>query len=206
MTIQTDHYKNTITIPKASGSGIMVDETAPTYPWKAVSISNFVPYGTPATLGAGATKPGAYYYFSLNDVVWCQMELPSDYITGTDIYFYTNCFFDSTNNGISYSWEYSAAYSKGFARGTMSTPVAVTTTSKYSQSGRGIVEYNEALISGTGLIPTANLLPGGFIGCQIKLVTLAPNGASDEPALVTAGIMYQSSGMGTKSRGPNYFT
>lgn len=199
---------------KTSGAGIKVDIAAPTYPWHDI-IGSIVAKTTGAGTPTFTTYRGSIqaYQFAVNDAVYMVFHLPHDYAPGTDLYIHTHWSHIGTLvTGGTVTWQFISTYAKGHNQAAF--PAEVTTTVSPTASTTQYQHMvSEAQLSTSGgsasLLDTDNLEPDGLILMKITLtanaITVSGGGAPD-PFLHTADIHYQSTGIGTKAKAPNFYT
>jgi hypothetical protein len=204
-------HNNSIIMPKESGKGIMVDPSAPTYCWQDL-------LGPIVIRGTGiATDPTfnvfhnsiRAYQFTVNDYVELMFHLPHDYVAGSDVYMHVH--WGHNNAGVTsgdVTWEFETMYAKGHNQAAFPTSKIVTVTETAST-----VQYQhmiaETAISSAGgsttLIDNAAFEPDGIFMIRVRLTANTMNGGP-EPFLFLADMHYQSTGIGTKQKAPNFYS
>lgn len=191
-----------IVFSKVAGSGIKVDVAAPTYPWQDLS-SDIVVRGTGATdppwEQIGATAMWAYK-FKVNDECWLSFHIPHDYVPGTQLYMHVH-WMPSGTDGNTVKWQFDYTYARGhgqqaFNIGTLTTATAL--------SAAPTLQYQH-MVSETVGQTIANCEPDGIVYVHIKRIT---NGATDNANsifVLKADVHYQTTGIGTKSKSPNFY-
>ena len=196
-----------------SGEGIQVDFAAPTFPW-ADQI------GTINARGVGATDP-AYavfrggirqYQFSVNDEVWCEFHLPHDYVPGSDIYIHAHWAYNAaavTTGGPTWGFESTAA--KGHQQQAFVAPVRPTIYQAAITSALGgrymhhIAEIQLSAASPSATQLNNNLMePDTLILVRCYLAANTMDGGA-LPFLSFCDLHYQSTGIGTKNKAPNFY-
>lgn len=207
-----DHNGNFV-VRKDAGYGIKVDTSTPTFGWEDM-------LGPITVRGSGPTDP-AYsvyrgglraYQFGVNDEVFVEFHILHDYAVGTDLYLHTHWSHAGTNvTGGSVTWGYEITYAKGHNQAPFSTPVTGTITQNASttQYQHMIAETQISASSPSGSqIDTDNLEVDGLILVRIFLsannMTVSGGGVPD-PFLHMTDIHYQSTGITTKNKAPNFY-
>jgi hypothetical protein len=212
-----------IVVPKASGAGIKVDPSAPTFGWHDL-------LGDVQIRGTGGTDPAylAYngsgirqFFFAVNDEVFLAFHMPHDYASGTDIHLHFHWSQDqkttagaATNavTGGSVTWGYEVCYAKGHQQAAFSAAVTGTIAQNASttKNHHHIAEVQISAASpSASQIDTDNLETDGVILCRAYLsannMTVAA-GSVPAPVLHFVDIHYQSTAIPTKNRVPNFYT
>ena len=200
---------NILTFEKASGNGIKVDTTTPTYPWHDM-------LGAIEIRGVGANDPAwsvfrngiRAYQFGSNDEVWVVFHLLHDYVPGTDIYLHSHWAHNSAavTTG-SVTWSYEITYAKGHNQAAFpaSKTTSVTQTASTTQYQHMIAETVISTPGGSAsLLDTNSFETDGIIMVRCYLSANSMNAATD-PFLFLLDCHYQSTGIGTKQKAPNFF-
>lgn len=223
MSIQTDHSVDTqtpttgtqtingiVAIPKTSGIGFKVDVATPTYPWRDL-------LGPIIVRGIGGTDPTfttfrnniRAYQFTVGDYIEVFFHLDHDYVPGTDIYMHTHWAIAAAGTATGgVTWEFETTYAKGHNQAAFPASKITTVTQAAST-----VQYQhmiaETPISSAGgsatLLDNSLFEPDGVFLMRVKLNANTVNGGP-EPFLFLADMHYQSTGIGTKQRAPNFYT
>lgn len=203
-------------IDKASGSGIKVDTTTPTYPWQDITG-----YMLPDQAGANTPTLAAFrggsvrrYFFTATDKVDCEFHIPHDYVPGTDLYLHYHWSHNGTSISGSQVVTMAYTYSKGHnqsgeifgAEKTQNFTDAGITLAAYPRWGHFITE---AAITSTGgsatLIDNALIEVDGVLGVSLAQSTIPSigGGSPNEPCIFFIDLHYQSTGIGTKQKAPS---
>jgi len=197
-----------IIINSATGNGIKVDLTTPTFPYHDL-------LGKIHAKGTGANNPtwAVYrtpiwqYQFSVNDEVWVEFHMPHDYVPGTEIYIHVHWSHKETtvtSGGV--TWGFNSAYARGYDTEAFSdptTPVTIYQAASTTQYQHMIAEIQ--LSSGGGLIGTSPLEIDGLLLVRTYLSANTMNG-TPEPFLHFVDIHYQSTNIGTKYKNTPFYT
>ena len=205
-----------LVLPNASGNGIKVNNTNPQFGWQDL-LGNLV------VKGSGVTNPNfaifigniSAYQFSntgapgSGQTFYCVYHMPHDWAPGTDIYWHVHWAHNSasvTTGAVTFQYEVS--YAKGFNQAPFSTSVLGTVTQNAStiQYQHMVAEGQLSVAGGSGTqLNTTNLEVDGIIilafSCSANTISAATN-----PFIFTADIHYQSTGISTKNKAPNFYT
>jgi len=209
MSLKTPDF---VIIPKASGNGIKVDRTTPTFGWRDI-IGNI-------TNAGGGNKPTNMAYrggitqfkFSAGDESVLEFHLPHDYVKGTDIYLHVHWSHISTLvTGGTITFTAESCYSKGHNQAPFSAPVTgtFTGTASTTQYQHIISEVQYSASSPSGLqLDTDDLEPDGVILVRLEMTTnsITSSGAVPDPFIHTIDIHYQSTNIATKDKVPDFYT
>jgi hypothetical protein len=201
---------SSIVMPKTAGNGIKVDPSAPTYAWQDLLgpiIVRGTGIATDPTLNTFRNNLRAYQ-FTVNDYVEVMFHLGHDYVPGSDIYMHTHWALSTagtTSGGV--TWEFETTYSKGHDQAAFPASKIVTVTQNAST-----VQYQhmiaETAISSAGgsatLLDNSLFEPDGIFMIRVRLTANTVNGGP-EPFLFMADMHYQSTGIGTKQKAPNFY-
>ena len=203
-----------VVMPKASGAGIKVDTAAPTFGWK-----DLIGIVHPKAVGAGSPTRAVYmggsvgqYAFAVNDVCDFEFHIPHDHVPGTAVYFHVH--WSHTGTAISGDAVFTVyhTYSKGHNQAIFPAEKSVTvthTTTDIATTPRYRHRIDEVLLSTAGgsgsLMDTALLEPDGLILAMVKLTTL-PTITGGSLFIHLCDLHYQSTGMATKQKAPDFYT
>lgn len=203
-------------LPNASGNGIRVNTATPTFPYHDL-IGTFIPdiAGADApTIAAFRGGNARAYAFAANDRSDYFYHIPHDYLPNQTAYIHVHWGHNGTNISGTFTATLYVTYSKGHNQSTFSAEVTTTCTRSsltigaYPQYCHDVVEV--ALTSAGGSASTldsALIEPDGVILVGLILTT-APTitGGTADPFIFTVDIHYQSIGVGTKNKSPNFYT
>ena len=201
-------------VPKDSGKGIKVDSLGtPTFGWHDIIGQVFVPNRTAPEAPAYATYRGVLqqYQFSVNDEAQLQFHMPHDYVMGTTIYIHAHWSHTSAIvTGGSVTWGFDLSYAKGHGTGAFSSPITIAAIQNASttQYQHLVCEASASVTGGSvSLLDTSLLEPDGLLFGRIRLIAnnITSSGAVPDPFLHSVDIHYQSSGVPTKNRAPNFW-
>jgi hypothetical protein len=199
---------------KASGNGIKIDNATPTFGWGDL-------IGEIRTRGVGATDPNDATYrgnikafqFAVDDVAWMNFHMPHDYVSGTDIYLHFHWSHIGTQvTGGTVNFVYELSNAKGHNQAAFSAPISgsLVGTASTTQYQHIISEAQLSAASPSGSqIGNSDLEIDGLIMMRIKLqdndITVSGGGVPD-PFIHYVDIHYQSTGIGTKDKAPDFYS
>ena len=207
---------------KASGNGIKVDTTTPTFGFADLLGDQF-------SKNTGATKPTLVAYngavdawqFSNGDEAFLSYHIPHDYVPSTDIHLHVHWSQNNTGaTGGTIDFKYFAIYSKGHNQASgstfTSTPITVTFSSiDINDGGSGLSQYQQhftevtisAASATVALFDRDDFEPDGVIELTLEMDANNLTGTPSDPFIHYVDIHYQTTGIiGTKSRTPDFYT
>lgn len=204
-----------LVLRKASGSGIKVDISTPTFGWADIIGDQFAN-------NTGATKPSLTTYngavtswqFGVGDEAFMSFHIPHDYVKGTDIFLHIHWSHTGTLvTGGTVTFKVSSIYAKGHDQEAFTTfPVIGTFVGSASTIRyRHIlteVQYSES--TPTGLQVDTDLLePDGVIEMTFEVDVNAmtvSSGNVPDPFIHFVDVHYQTTGLiGTKDKVPDFY-
>jgi hypothetical protein len=210
--------ENHIILSKQSGDGFQVDVDQPSYSWHDI-IGDITPKTTGANTPVLNTWIGGSsraYFYTTNDLNFLLYHMSHDYAKGTDLYLHLHW----GHNGTAISGQlvvtFGLTYAKGHNQANFSTeiaPVLTVSTPNITTVPRYRHRIDEIQISSS--TPTAtqintNLLePDGLFNIGMvatTIPTITGSASSNLPAFFTLDLHYQSTGIGTKQKSPDFYT
>jgi hypothetical protein len=201
-------------LPKTSGEGIKVEAAAPTFCWgdiTGMAIFN--------TAGANAPTIAAFrggncraLKFTANDRMDYVFHLPHDYAPGTDIHAHVHWLHNGTAITGNAAFKLDYTYAKGHNQ--VDFPAEKTQTITYATTNIATTpqyrhRIDEIVISSAGgsatLLDSGAFEPDGILVMGLSLTTL-PTITGGDLFNLTADLHYQSTGIGTKAKAPNFYT
>jgi len=191
---------------KASGIGIKVDTTTPTFPWHDIigSVSaNGNPASQPSLADYNAT--GIYQYqFAVGEEIAHVFHMPHDYVPGTDMFIHAHWSHDEIPTDNFLIWSFKAFYGKrdgvfGSAIQVLASGTAGTTPLVHHVDE---VQFTSAIEAATSF-DRNDMEVDGLI---IVRTELSSNGSGKDPFLHTVDLHYQSTGIGTKNSADPFYT
>lgn len=213
-----DQFFDSLIIPKTSGIGLKVDNSAPTFPWRDL-LGQIIPSpggGSNPTLSTWiGGQVSAYSFTSGRKIDLLSLHIPHDYVPSTDVFIHLHWGHNGTAISGSFVVDFYSTYAKGHNQGTsfssevnstltISTP-NISTIPRYahsiseiqlSNSGGDSTHLNSLVLEPDGLILVA------IVATTIPTIT---GGAPNAPFIFMSDLHYQSTGMGTKQKAPNFY-
>lgn len=204
-----------IVVGKATQTGIKVDTSTPTWPWRDL-IGDI----TPKTTGAGAptldTVQGnlrAFRYSATDDgdIIW---HMPHDWVAGTNLYLHVHWTHNGTSISGSFVVDFYMTYAKGHNQAAFHTQKTLTITDGSLSIGAApqyahrIAEVQMSVSGGSASqLDTDILEVDGIIHVHYDVNTIPTisGGGATAPFILTIDIHYQSTGVGTKGKAPNFY-
>jgi hypothetical protein len=209
--------KGNLELPKAPGIGLKVDVVNPTFGWRDL-LGEINPRSTGpgrptlSVFRGGSTREFA---FSAGDEMDFSFHVPHDYVPGTDVFSHVHWAHNGTAISGNIVWDFFTTYSKGHGQAafpaeknltlTYST-VNIATTPRYQHR---IDEIQLSVPGGSATeIDTDLLEPDGVILMHINQTTIPAitGGSPNDPFILFVDIHYQSTGMATKKKSPDFYT
>lgn len=200
-------------VPKTQGTGLKVDSTGtPDFGWHDINgVGNVIGgVNDPAISIYRDTLPE--FQFAENNEVLFRFHLPHDYAMGTDIFIHIHWSHNSALvTGGSCTWAFESTYAKGHqqsafgATGTVSAIQAASTT----QYQHMVAETSMSVSGGSATqFDTNNLEVDGVILTRMYLDSndITSSGAIPNPFVHFVDLHYQSTGVPTKQRSPDFWT
>jgi len=168
--------------------------------------------GTAPTLRVfrGAIKEFAY---SVNNASDCTFHIPHDYAPGTDMYLHAHWSHNGTNISGTMQIDYNISYAKGHQQQAFTAPI----TTSCSVTGLNITNtpqymhrVDEVQMSTSGgsssMIDTDHIEVDGMILLNFVVNTIPSiTGGQTSPFIFTVDLHYQSTGVNTLNRSPNFY-
>lgn len=202
-------------IGKATGTGVKVDTSSPTWPWRDL-IGDI----TPKTTGAGAPtldtitgnlRGWRYSAADDGDIIF---HLPHDYAEGTNLYLHVHWTHNGTAISGSFVVDVYMTYAKGHNQAAFHTQKTLSITdgsltiggapqlahriieAQMSTSGGSASQLDTSILEVDGLI---------LIHYDVNTIPTISGGGTTEPFILTMDIHYQSTGIGTKGKAPSFY-
>lgn len=205
-----DSSFNNLVIRKEPGYGIKVDRANPQFGWHDLLGPIHVDQNTGGVRPTWATYRNGLmaWAFAVNDQVFCEFHLPHDYAPGTDLFIHAHWSHNSaavTSGNV--TWKFDASYAKGHNQASFSSPITVgsATTAPTQQYRHMITEFQLSSVGGSnGLLDTNIIEVDGMLMCRVYLSANTMTGGA-EPFLHYVDVHYQSTGVTTKNKAPDFY-
>ena len=200
-----------VVLPNTSGTGIKLNTVSPAFGWcDLIGPLNAKSTGaTAAPLNVFRNNILAYQMDTTGRQFYVVYHIPHDYAPGSDMYLHVHWAHNSasvTTGAV--TWAYEATYAKGFDQAAFPASVSGTITQNAST-----VQYQHMVAEGqfstaggsASLLNTTNIEVDGLILLTLNMSANTMS-ASTDPFVFTADIHYQSTGITTKNKAPNFYT
>ena len=211
--LDLDTRPNGQVYPKTQNVGIKIDTVAPDYGWHDLS-GNLL---WDPSVGGAATAPTFEVYngavkalrFDVNDEAYINFHMPHDYAMGTEIHVHVHW----SHNNIavttgSVTFIIDGTYAKGHNQAAFGVPISVNLTENASTTRyqHMITEAPFSAAAGAGgLIAQEDLEVDGILLLRVLCqANTMDNGAL--PFVHFVDIHYQSTGLPTKQKAPDFWT
>lgn len=204
-------------IPKTRGKGIKIDSLGtPLFGWHDM-------IGVPVVDDGSLTKPDLNVFvgaikqqqYTEGDELFTKFHMPHDYAMGTDLYIHMHWAHTSSlvTSG-SVTWGFELSYSKGHDQAifpaTTKTVTVLQDADTLNLRQHMIAETSASISGGSGTqLDTDDLEVDGIILCRTFLDSndmLVSGGGVPEPFGFFVDIHYQSTGVPTLQRAPDFWT
>tara|TARA_S200002703_G_scaffold160057_1_gene176393 strand:+ start:2148 stop:2849 length:702 start_codon:yes stop_codon:yes gene_type:complete len=200
--------------PKEKTKGIRIDPTTPDFGWHDIIGQLHVDEDDATNKANFATYRGSIKarQFGATSEAFVDFHIPHDYYEGSPIYINVHwSHTSSTLTGGSVTWGMETMYAKGHDQAAFAAPVTITVaqTANTTQYQHMIAETAASTAGGSGVQLDTNLLEvDGVIQCRIYLDSndLTDSVTVPDPFVHFVDIHYQSTGLPTKSREPDFYT
>lgn len=204
---------NGILIPKTQNKGILIDPDSPDFGWADILGTVFVEAANPTAAGFNTYKGGLKgYQFNVGDEAHVNFHIPHDYVMGSDMYIHVHWSHNSTLvTGGSVTWGIELSYAKGHDQEVFgdNKTVLITENASLSQYRHMIAEEQMSISGGAAAMLDTDLIEvDGIIMCRLFLSSndMTSSGAVPDPFAHFVDIHYQSTGVGTKQKAPDFWT
>jgi hypothetical protein len=215
-------------LPMESGRGLMVDPSAPTFGWRDIlghvvakntgaSAPDWVAYRT-----SGAASISQYRFTNGHEhECWLSFHSPHDYVPGTDLYIHTHWSQITVDTGGAagapgkVEWVFDVSYADGHGTpgGTADPFTAPFITSVVQQGsttqyGHMIAEAQLTNAGGDSTHLDRNTIKvDGIVMVRLHCDSAHSNHTlNQDPFVHFVDIHYQSNGMGTKQKSPDFYS
>lgn len=213
----TNVFPNGIVLGKAAARGAKVDPAAPTFPWldlkgPVVTKDTGPTAPTYAVFRGGAVKK---FFFSAGNVANFEYHVDHDHVLNSDVFLHAHWGHNGTAISGNMILDFAVTYAKGHNQSiyaaeitpqlTVSTPNIgtiprwshVISEFQLSASSPSATQLNSALLEPDGEI---------CIAMTVNTIPTITGGSRNEPYISFVDIHYQSRGIGTKQKTPDFYT
>lgn len=210
---ELDKLPNGKIYPNAANIGVKIDTTDPDWAWELMPGRVIIDPSDPSSATVAIFKGGIRVaQFDEGDCANANFTIPQDYAPGTDLFIRVNWshISDQVVSG-SVTWSLEIIYSKAFGQDSFIDPVVISMASNVSTSPYHLHTAEAPLTvagGGQNLIDSGIIEPGGIIHVHGYLDSndiVTGDGSIVRPFVNYSGILYQSRGLGTKTRLPPYW-
>lgn len=198
------------TFPSDPTVGIKISGATPDWGWVDLLGTLITVDGTATeTVYIGNIKQPQ---FAEGDDAYISFHMPHDYVLGSEMYIHIHWSHNTAIvTGGTVTWAFETTYSKGHNQDYFRTPVIITVASSGSTIPyQHIIAETVATTPGGSavLLNTNDMEIDGIIICRIYLDSndLLTTGATVNPFVHYVDLHYQSTGIGTKNKAPNFYS
>lgn len=207
-----DNILGSLSFPKTAGVGIKIEDQ---YGWRDL-IGDVAPkYGSGVAPAQALFLPNIRgWAYSANDQFECIFHIPHDYAPGTDIYLHLHWAHNGTNITGTFTSDMFVTYAKGHNQAGFSpainAPITISglTIQNTPQHLHRIDEVQLSTVGGsanklnTSLIEVDGLI---LISGVTSTIPSISGSSTNRPFIFTVDIHYQSTGVSTKNKSPNFY-
>lgn len=201
-------------VPKTKGKGLRIDSLGtPGFGWHDI-------HGVPLFDSTDPNSPTLATYintlkqvqFAEGDQLTINFHMPHDYAMGTDIFIHAHWSHNSTLvTGGSVTWGFEVTFVKGFDQGAFpaTKTVSILQNASTTQYQHMIAETAMSISGGSATqLDSADLEVDGVFMARLELDSndLTSSGAVPDPFIHFVDIHYQSTGVPTKQKAPDFWT
>jgi len=201
-------------VPKTQGTGLKVDSLGtPDFGWHDINGTPLFDSTDPSS-AAMAVYSGTMRQIQVAETkqFTVNFHIPHDYAMGTDLFVHVHWSHTSaTLTGGSTTWGFETCYAKGHDQGAFvgSKTVTILQAANTTQYQHMIAEGALSISGGSATqLDTADLEVDGIIFCRVYLDSndLTDSGVVPDPFIHFIDLHYQSTGVPTKQRAPDFWT
>lgn len=201
---------NNVIFPNTPYHGIRIDDGTgtETSDWGWVDLLGQIAADT----ATGNDKPSFEAYlgnlkqwrFAVGDAVYVEYHIPHDYVPNSDMFIHAHWSNLGGNVG-DVEWQFEVSYSKGHNQMAFGSPITLTALEAASivPSQHMVTEIPLSIAGGSvSNLNSADIEVDGLILVRVSLLS---NTTGESPFLHYTDIHYQSTGIATKNRAPNFY-
>ncbi len=203
-----------LTVPKTKGKGINIGPYgAETKGWHDL-VGTLQVYGLAGEANRTTYRGGIHaIQCAEGEHAHIDFHIPHDYLMGSNIYIHAHWSHNSTLvTGGSVTWGFEMMYAKGHNQAAFPAPLTVSVAQNAStiQYQHMVAEGLASTPGGSAVLLDTDLIEvDGLVQCRVFLdsndITVS-GGLAPNPFIHTVDIHYQSTGVPTKSRAPDFWT
>lgn len=212
-------FPDGIVMGKESGEGIRLDDASPAFGWHdLIGQISLDAEGGPNRPDFNTYRGGLkqYQFTGDNDQVYLTFHIPHDYVPGTHLHIHTHWSQIVVDTGGpattpgDVKWQFEVSYAKGHDQGAFSAPIttSVVQTASSVQYQHMVAEIQLSNTTpGPNEIDTADIEPDGILLVRVfRSSGDVADTLNQAPFLHFVDIHYQSTGIPTKNKTPNFYT
>lgn len=200
-------------VPKTQGTGLKIDSLGtPDFGWHDLNgVGDIIGLGNDPSMSIYRDTLPEFQFTENNEALF-RFHLPHDYAMGTDIFIHVHWSHNSLIvTGGSCTWAFESTYAKGHNQDTFGATgvVSIVQSASTIQYQHMIAETAMSVSGGSATqFDTDNLEVDGVILTRMYLDSndLTSSGAVPNPFVHFVDIHYQSTGVPTKQRAPDFWT
>lgn len=206
----TEYNTDNVIIAKEAQRGIRLDYDQPEFGWHDLLSPTTVYSGASNELPTFDTFAGNIrgYRFAVGDATYHNFHIPHDFLLGSEAYIHVHWLY--TGNQVtsgSTTWNFEVTVAKGYGQAQFSTPKIIPVTQA------GTVLPGTHMIAETKLLTNsgqANLIDTALVEVDSLIIvktSLAANSLTPttDPFMLFCDIHYQSTGIPTYNKNPNFY-
>lgn len=204
---------DTLQVPKTKGTGLKVDSGGtPDFGWHDLNgVGDVIGLGNDPAMAVYRDTLPEFQFAEGNEVLF-RFHLPHDYVMGTDIFIHIHWSHNSPLvTGGSTTWGFESTYSKGHDQAAFvaTKVVSVAQGANVTPYQHMIAETAMSVGGGSATqLDTDDLEVDGIILTRMYLDSndITSSGAVPDPFVHFVDLHYQSTGVPTKQRSPDFWT
>ncbi len=210
-------YANPLIVDKASGGGIKVDTLNPTFGYR-----DLLGIVQPKTSGVGSPTLAAFrggnvrrFCYAAGEDGDGEFHIPHDYVPGSDIFLHVHWGHNGTAISGSLVLNWYVTYAKGHNQANFSAEINATQTINTPDIAT-VPQYRHRIdeFQLTAASPSASQLDSDDIEIDglimfhwdVTTIPTITGGSPNKPFLFYIDLHYQSNGMATKNKSPDFYT
>lgn len=207
-----DNILDSLSFPKTTNTGLKIENQ---FGWKDLT-GDITPRATGTNAPTLRNFIGAIreYSYIAQDQGDTRFHLPHDYVPGSDLFIHVHWGHNGTGITGTFKVDFNITYAKGHNQAAFSTPITVPVTVSnlnITSAPQYIHRVDETQLSsagGVGGLLNTNLLEVDgvlLINYVVSSIPTISGGTSAAPFIFTVDLHYQSTGLATKNKSPNFY-